>query len=96
MTTAQTIINQLGGNRFTAMTGAKNFSTGGNDVSFKIGKNHGKVTHVKIELDDTDTYTVKFFNIRGVNFKTLREDSMVYADNLRSLFESVTGMSTSL
>jgi len=96
MNVAKTILAQLGGNRFIAMTGASNLAAGNNTLSFKVGKNDGKVTHVSVKLDESDTYTVQFFNIRGVNMKTLREDSMVYADSLRGLFENVTGMATSL
>ena len=93
---AQIILAQLGGNRFSAMTGAKDFVTSGNNLSFKIGKNTGKVTHVIIDLDAADTYTVGFFNIRGASFKALSSHPMVYSENLRALFERVTGLRVSL
>ena len=32
-------LKQLGGNRFIAMTGAKNFAVGPKGMSFKIGRN---------------------------------------------------------
>ena len=36
MTTAATILEQLGGNKFRAMTGAKNFLDGGSYLSFHL------------------------------------------------------------
>lgn len=93
---ASTILQQLGGNRFIAMTGAKNLMTNGDDLAFKIGRNAGKVTHVQIKLDPSDTYTVKFLNIRNLNIREIESSSFVYADMLRPMFERVTGMATSL
>lgn len=93
---AATIIQQLGGNRFIAMTGAKNFVTGGRDATFRVGKNAGKVTHVKIKLNAADLYDVTFYNIRGINMKTVDERENVYADRLEGVFAEVTGMSTRL
>lgn len=48
--TAQTILNQLGGNRFVAMTGAKNFVALENGIKFNIGKNASKANTVKITV----------------------------------------------
>lgn len=95
-TVAGIIIQQLGGNRFIAMTGAKNFATGGKDASFKIGKNAGKVSHIKITLNDADLYDMEFFNIRGMNIKTVAERNGIYCDQLQREFSEVTGMATSL
>lgn len=93
---AQTILEQLGGNRFIAMTGAQHFGYTDNALSFKIGRNAGKVTHVRVTLDPSDTYTVDFLAVRGAKVKTLQEYSVVYADNLRDVFARVTGMAVSL
>lgn len=96
MKVSETILKQLGGNRFVVMTGAKNFSTSGTNLSFKVGKNAGKVPHINIKLDDNDTYTVTFSNIRGTSIKTIKECDGVYCDMLRDVFEETTGMATSL
>ena len=95
---AQTILQQLGGNRFIAMTGAKNLTVGdyGNGLGFKIGRNAGRVSHVQIHLDASDTYTVKFLAVRKFAVREIESASFVYADQLRPMFERVTGMATSL
>lgn len=104
MKVAKTILKQLGGNRFICMTGAKNFLSGGADLSFSVGKNPKRVSHIKIELTRHDTYTVRFFKkakrdpvLRmsiGVEIFSVRED--VYFDRLPELIESETGLLTSL
>lgn len=97
MQAAQTILAQLGGNRFCAMTGATNMVGGENMLQFKIGRGAiNKANTVSIELDDNDTYTVKFYSVRGMNVRQISEHSMVYADSMRSLFSDQTGMATNL
>ena len=96
MTIAQTILQQLGGNRFSMMTGAKNFSTNGNDLSFAVGRNAGKVTHVKITLEASDTYAMQFLNCNIRRIKEVASRELVYCDQLPAIFESVTGLCVSL
>ena len=97
MQAAQTILAQLGGNRFCAMTGAHSLVGCDNMLQFKIGRGAvNKANTVRVELDDSDTYTVKFYSARGVNIRQISEHSMVYADSLRSLFSNQTGMATHL
>lgn len=95
-TIANTILNQLGGGRFAAMTGAKNLLDLGNGVQFRVGRNAKRVTHVRITLDPSDTYSVQFHNVRGHNVKLLGQFSDIYADMLVELFETETGLYTSL
>lgn len=97
MTVAQTILSQLGGSRFVAMTGAKNLAGGATSLQMKIGKNAKKVTHVKVELTAADDYTVTFYEIRGTSvWKVLATVEGVYCDNLREVFTRYTGLYTSL
>lgn len=97
MNAAQTILAQLGGNRFCAMTGASGLVGGDNMLQFKIGRGAvNKANTVRVELDDSDTYTIKFYSVRGVNVREISEHSMVYADSLQSVFTQETGMATSL
>lgn len=97
MQAAQTILAQLGGNRFCAMTGANSMFGDENALQFKIGRGAiNKANTVRVELDDNDTYTVKFYSVRGMNARQISEHSMVYADSLRSLFSEQTGMATHL
>ena len=92
----QTILQQLGGNKFIAMTGAKNFGTNGNDLSFKIGRNPKGFTHCRITLNSLDLYDMTFIRIRKCQIVEEREWVMVYADKLNTILEGQTGLRTSL
>lgn len=93
---AQTILNQLGGGRFIAMTGASNLTGRPDGLSFKIGRNSKKVTHVRITLTAMDDYTVEFLNVRGGSVKPVAFCEGVYDDNLQEVFTNETGMYTHL
>ena len=98
MSVAKEILSQLGGNRFVSMTGAKNFGDVGNGLAFqipaKLTKN--RINAVKVVLDPSDTYTVKFLRITSKELKTVSEHNMIYCDQLVELFESETGLYTYL
>ena len=97
MTVANTILQQLGGNQFRAMTGARDLTGTDNSLTVKLGKMSGvKTSHIRVTLDPSDTYTVEFLAVRGTSIKTLSTHSDVYAENLRGLFERETGLRTSL
>lgn len=99
MTVANTILEQLGKNRFIAMTGAKNFVGSDDALSFKLPSNFAKggINAVRIRLDTSrDTYEVTFSKIRGTKVTQVSTFNDVYADSLRSLFTSETGLDTSL
>ena len=90
-------LKQLGGNRFIAMTGAKNFVVGPKGMGFKIGKNAKNVNYVRIDLDrGKDLYDMyfNFVSVRGVKVKSKVKG--VYADQLQKMFTKHTGMYTSL
>jgi hypothetical protein len=96
-TIAQTIIQQLGGNRFTSMTGAKNFGTSGRDLSFKIGRGATNgINYIRIELNLNDTYNVQFMKCRGLDCKVVKIVGNVYGDKLAETFRNCTGFATSL
>ena len=94
--TARTILNQLGGNRFVAMTGAKQLVDLGEGLQFRIGRNCKKVNSVVIKLNGNDLYDVEFYNIRGINFTKKSEAKNVFCDQLADIFEEHTGLYTSL
>ena len=97
MAVATQIIEQLGGGRFLAMTGAKMLVDLGNGLQFKLPKFAGlKINCVRIVLNGNDLYDVEFFNIRGVNVKVVKKDVDVYAEDLRRFFADATGLSVSL
>lgn len=98
MKTGQIIHQQIGLQAF-AMMGAKNIMLLENGLQWKVGRNQKKVTHITVTLDPSDTYTVKFQNVgRAPSFKIkdIAEVSDVYAENLRRIIESNTGLYLSL
>jgi len=97
MSIANTILEQLGGNKFIVMTGAKCFVNTGKGLQFSIGAGAvNKANKVLITLGDDDLYTVKFFTIRGVNIVDKGEFPGVYADRLQALFTEQTGFDVTL
>ncbi len=100
MNVANTILAQLGGNKFAAMTGAKNFIGGESMLQFSLPRLalHG-INKVRIELTPADTYTVTFYKQgRSPRFElaTIRELEGVTADALRTAFTATTGLDVSL
>ena len=58
---AKTLLKQLGGNRFMAMTGAKDFGIGNDGLHFKIGRNYKSISHIAIDYNrGKDIYDMKF------------------------------------
>lgn len=96
MSIAHEILNQLGGNKFAVMTGAKNLIAGENWLSFKIMRNSKGVNHVKVILTSLDTYVINYSYVT-MNKVTLKSKSEnVYCDQLKKDFTKNTGLYTSL
>jgi hypothetical protein len=92
--TATTILTQLGGNRFIAMTGAKNLVGGDNDLTFSLPARLARngINKIRVALDASDTYTVTAYRYRALNLTQIEAVDGVYCDNLRDVFTSVTGL----
>jgi hypothetical protein len=98
---SNTILQQLGGNKFVAMTGARKLVTLERGLRFRLPDQFaiGGINQVVVLLDPTDDYTVRFerANVRArVPNKVVAEYSGVHADNLQSLFTKATGLDTHL
>ena len=89
------MLKQLGGNKFIAMTGAKNFAVGPKGASFKIGRNSKGVNYLRIDLKG-DLYTMEFIRMRAGKETVLKKVKGVYNDQLQKMFTKYTGMYTSL
>lgn len=97
MNVAQTILEQLGGNRFIAMTGAKQFVGGPDFLQFGIGRGAcNGVNKVRVTLGADDRYEVALYKIRGVNVREIFKYEGVYADRLAAVFTEGTGFDTRL
>lgn len=97
---AETILNQLGGNKFIVMTGSKNFLNIGNGLRMKLSRNKSKAQYLKIELTGSDLYNMTFFSAKTTDsdivLTTKEKIEGVYFDQMNRIFEQVTGLYTSL
>ena len=100
LTTANTILDQLGGRRFRAMTGAKNFIGTDNSLTFRLPGTRNfvrdKINAVRITLNDLDLYDVDYVRVYDYKVRTVKESAGLYADMLQSDFTAKTGLETSL
>ena len=104
MSIAHTILEQLGGNKFTVMTGAKNYSSTGSGegivggLSFKLPSNFAKdgINCVAVYLTGLDTYIMKFWKTKRMDLVLLHEVNDVYAEDLQRIFKDTTGLDTHL
>lgn len=107
----ETMLNQIGGNKFFVMTGCNHvvYDNKNNEVKMSIPKNSGKVNTLRLKYDAAaDLYNMEFYKYTPgkLNTKTWAwtEDKVtnekhftgVFADQLAKIFESVTGMYTRL
>ena len=106
MNIPQTILQQLGGNKFIAMTGAKHLAGHPDALSFKLPARFAKdnINWVKITLTPMDVYHVEFGRILPGNYRKGTMPSLkmidtvdnVYCDNLQDVFTDRTGLDTHL
>lgn len=81
------------------MIGAKNFMRDERNytIGFKFtAKAKNKANYCRIKLNALDLYDIKFVSIRGVNVKTVSTHNDLYADMLKGVFETETGLYLSL
>lgn len=94
MTTANEILNQLGGKKFISMTGATCYSDGNTLVSKFKGSKVANIMY--ITLNENDLYNVKICKFKGTDIRTVKEVNGAYNDMLKPLFEETTGLRASL
>ncbi len=96
MTIANEISKQIGNAAF-CMIGAKNLVGGDNYLTFKIMRNAKRVTHVRVTLDPSDTYTVEFIRCWGTKAPEILESvEGIYCDMLKSVIGCGTGLEMSM
>jgi hypothetical protein len=95
---SKTILEQLGGRRFIAMTGARDLIGGTNYLMFRLprGLALNGINKVKITLDWTDTYIVEVMMLGPVACETIEIADTVYAEDLQLVFMRLTGLDTHL
>jgi hypothetical protein len=97
---ANIILQQLGGRRFVAMTGSKNFIAGDHRLTFSIVHGRDGINACEIKLDPSDTYMVRFYRVgdRRTGYKHTDKSvhTDIYAEDLQELFTRQTGLYTHL
>jgi len=100
MMDANVLFRQLGGNRFRAMTGAKDFMKDGNSLRMKIMKNNTGGNHLIITLNSNDLYDMRFESHRlnrktyELTIKVKAEETNIPASNLQRVFTELSGLYT--
>jgi hypothetical protein len=92
LTVAKTILEQLGGEHFVAMTGSKDFVGTEDSLTFKVGSNPKHVGHVRVTQTPDDLYAVTFFR-KG---KAPQIMDGICCDILQELFTDNTGLYISI
>ena len=92
------LLQQLGGNRFIMMVGAKNLAVdkSRNELHMKIGRNSKGVNFVRIKLSSMDLYDMEFLQVRAGKIKIKSKVKDVYADQLGKMFKKHTGLNVRL
>lgn len=104
MMIAREIMNQLGGKRFSMMTGAKNYLAIKDGLTFSLPGKSGfvrdKINRVAITLNEKDLYDItysKMWKSKGdMQIKYIKTFKDVYCDELVNNFEETTGLYTYL
>ena len=92
---SDTIYEQIGGNQFNAMVGVKSLIRGNDRLTIQWGT-RAPFNCVRIVLNESDLYDVRFYKIKGAAIQKQKDFTDVYCDRLRGLFEEVTKLATSL
>jgi len=95
---AKIILQQLGGTgRLTAMIGAHSFVSQSHGVQFKFkARAQDGINAVVVSLFPSDTYRGELYRIRARQAKLVASYDDVYAESLRHVIESRTGLALSL
>ena len=98
---AQTILQQIGGRRFAAMTGSRDFINMGNGLRMSLAKNKTSANRLDITYDERlNLYNMRFYRKTfskktfECNTKDIASYEGVYCDMLEDIFTQVTGLYT--
>ena len=107
MKIAEIILQQLGGNKFIAMTGVKHLTQDIETLRMTLPRNKSNTNTLWITLAPQDTYTMRFFKFtpgkvnkkfEWIDAKITNEIIIegVYCDDLQKVFTEITGFDTHL
>lgn len=96
---AATILRQIGGRRFVAMTGSHDFINLGNGLRMSLSRNKTSANRLEIIYDEgADLYNMRFYRQSFIRktfecqTKDIKTYEGVYWDMLEDIFSEVTGM----
>ena len=96
---AATILQQIGGRRFVAMTGSHDFINLGNGLRMSLSRNKTSANRLEIIYDaGADLYNMRFYRQSfsrktfEVKIKDIKTYEGVDCDMLEDIFSDVTGM----
>jgi len=95
---ADTILQQLGGQKFIVMTGANSFSYGDNNLNFRLSSRitKHKAQCMRITLNGKDLYDLELMKIKNFELKLVDKKTDVDAEALQGVFTEMTGLDTSI
>ena len=82
---AATILKQIGGNRFIAMTGAKDLGSTNKSLQFKIGRNSKGINHVRIAHNAKDLYDISLWSAFFICY-LYKYDILLYIFNTKKSY----------
>ena len=88
LTASQTILAQLGGESFVMTSGATGLIGGADSLTFKLGRNPKRVTHVRVTLTRDGLYDMTFFTTG----KGPQSRDGVHREMLQEVFGANTGL----
>ena len=88
LTASQTILARLGGESFVATSGATGLVAGADSLTFKLGRNPKRVTHVRVTVTHDGLYDLTFFTIGNGP----RSYDGVHGEMLQEVFGANTGL----
>lgn len=98
---AKTILQQIGGRRFAAITGSRDFIDMGNGLRMSLARNKTSANRLDIIYDaGADLYNMRFyrktFSKKTFECKTkdIETHEGIYCDMLEEMFTMVTGLYT--
>lgn len=96
-----TMVSQLGGNKFFVMTGSKpqykDTRTSNPLIAFKLKRNQSKANYMKLSyISGQDLYKMEFVQMTAKKNETVEVYEGLFGDQLQEFFTSTTGMYTRL
>jgi hypothetical protein len=92
LTVSQAILAQLGGESFVMTSGATGLVASADSLTFKLGRNPRRVTHVRVTVTHDGLYDMTFFTIG----KGPQSYDGIHPEMLQEVFGANVGLSSAL